>query len=133
MAETLRMKLSDAEWTVMNAVWERSPASGRDVLERIEDETGWAYSTVKTILARLVDKGALRSRMRANTSLYEPRVTRDQARRTALRSLVDRAFDGTFGSLLQHMVAEEKLSKKDRAKLADMLAELDDSKGTKRR
>lgn len=115
------MKLSDAEWTVINVVWERSPASARDVLEQTEAATGWAYTTVKTLLSRLVDKGALRMRKRANTSFYEPLVSRKDARRSAVRSLLDRAFDGTFGSLLQHLVSDEKLSKKDRERLATML------------
>ncbi|MEE9126017.1 MAG: BlaI/MecI/CopY family transcriptional regulator [Planctomycetota bacterium] len=115
------MKLSDTEWTVINVVWERSPASARDVLEQTEAQTGWAYTTVKTILSRLVEKGALRTRKRANTSLYEPLVSRKDARRSAVRSLLDRAFDGTFGGLLQHLVTDEKLSKKDRERLEAML------------
>ncbi len=121
-------KLSDAEWTVMQAVWEHSPASARDVLERIEGDTSWAYTTVKTMLARLVDKGALAERKRANTNLYEPLVTQRDARRRALRSLVERAFDGTFGSLMQHLIVEEKLSRKDRDKLTELLAEAEREK-----
>jgi BlaI family transcriptional regulator, penicillinase repressor len=125
------MRLSDAEWTVMNAVWQRSPASARDVLERVGAQTGWAYTTVKTMLERLAEKEALRARKQGNTSLYEPLVTREQARRSALRSLLDRAFDGALGSLLQHLVAEERLSRRDREKLARLLHELDRGKGEK--
>ena len=123
------MKLSDSEWTVMNVVWQRSPASARDVLEGTAEATGWAYSTVKTILTRLVEKGALSEHKRANTSLYEPCVTREKARREAVRSLLDRAFEGTFGTLLQHLVSDEKLSAKDRDKLSAMLAEQDGKGG----
>jgi BlaI family penicillinase repressor len=119
------MKLNDSEWTVMQAVWEHSPASARDVLERVQAETAWAYSTLKTVLARLVEKGALTERKRGNTSFYEPLVTRDAARREAVHSLLDKAFDGTFGSLVQHMAASEKLTRKEREKLARMLADLD--------
>ncbi len=119
------MHLSDAEWTVMSALWERSPASARDVLERVERGTDWSYSTVRTLLGRLVEKEAVRVRMRGNQGLYDPIVTRGKARRSAVRSLVDRAFDGAFGTLLQHLVAEEKLSKKDRERLAAMLEEID--------
>jgi BlaI family transcriptional regulator, penicillinase repressor len=125
------MRLSDAEWTVMNAVWQRSPASARDVLERVRTQTGWAYTTVKTMLERLAEKGALRARKHGNLSLYEPLVSREQARRSALRSLLDRAFDGALGSLLQHLVAEERLSRRDREKLARLLDELDHGKGEK--
>jgi BlaI family penicillinase repressor len=123
------MKLNDSEWTVMQAVWESSPANARDVLERVHGETDWAYTTVKTILARLVEKGALHEEKHGKTSVYEPLVTREAARKTAVRSLLDKAFDGTFGSLVQHMVASEKLGKKEREKLARMLAEFDRKEG----
>lgn len=119
------MKLNDSEWIVMQAVWESSPARARDVLERVHDETDWAYTTVKTVLARLVEKGALHEEKQGKSSVYEPLVTRESARRAAVRSLLDKAFDGTFGSLVQHMVASEKLGKKEREKLARMLAEID--------
>jgi BlaI family penicillinase repressor len=118
------MKLSDTEWVVMNALWNGSPATARDVWQRVHTQTAWAYSTVKTLLDRLGDKGAVRIRKRRNASLYEPRVTRSQARRAALRSLLERAFDGAFGSLVHYMVAEEKLSPHDRRELARMLQQL---------
>ena len=123
------MKLSDAEWTVMHAVWERHPASVRDVLELVSAETDWAYTTVKTILGRLVEKGVLSSHKRANVSLFEPLLTRSQARGSALRSLVEKAFDGTFGSLFQHMLADEKLSKRERTELAELLEDLERGDG----
>lgn len=116
------MRLTDAEWQVMNAVWNRyHPASVRDILDELEGKKSWAYSTVKTILTRLVEKGALSSRLRANTTLYEPVLTRKEARRSALLSLADRAFGGTFGSLMQFLVNEERLSEKERHELKDLL------------
>ncbi len=115
------MRLSDAEWKVMNAVWERHPAAVRDVMEALEDDTHWAYSTVKTMLARLADKGALSVRKRGNISLFEPLVSRHEARRSALRTLAERAFGGGLGSLVQHLLADEHLSAKERDELRSML------------
>lgn len=109
----------------MNAVWDAAPATARDVLDRVGDETGWAYTTVKTLLSRLAEKGVLRETKKANTNYYEPLVSRDQARGDALQLLADKAFDGTLGGLLQHMVAKEKLSKRDKQRLAQILDELD--------
>src|SRR5262245_32056649 len=114
-------RLSDAEWTAMRALWERSPASARDVLEVVGPATGWAYTTVKTVLDRLVEKGALKTRKRANVLFYEPRITREAARATAVRSLLERAFDGAFGSLVHHMLSEERLSARERAELRALL------------
>lgn len=106
----------------MNAVWQGSPCSVRDVVERTT-ETGWAYTTVKTLLQRLVDKGVLTIRMRGNTGLYTPRLLRSAAQKTAVRSLLQRAFDGAFGSLFQHLLTDQRLSAKDKAKLRELLDE----------
>ena len=121
-------ELSDAEWKVIRALWKRHPASARDVLEALHGETGWAYTTVKTLLARLVAKGAADVRLRANTSLYEPLITEAEARRTEVKLLIDRAFGGASVPLLRFVLAEEKLSAKDRAELRAMLERLGESK-----
>ena len=114
-------ELSDAEWKVIRALWRRHPASARDVLEELHGETRWAYTTVKTLLARLVAKQAAAVRLRANTSLYEPLLTEAEARRTEVRLLIDRAFGGASVPLLRFVLTEEKLSAKDRAELRAML------------
>lgn len=120
------MKLSDTEWIVMRALWAHAPATAREVLDRVTDATGWAYTTVKTILARLVEKGAVASERRANTDWFRPAITRRQATRTALRALLDRAFDGTLGALVHHLAREERLTRKDREQLRLALRELED-------
>ena len=117
------MQLSDDEWKVMNAVWRRDPTSARGVLEHLEGEASWAYTTVKTIMSRLVDKGVLKVRKRANTSIYEPLLTRNQARTSALKALVDRAFDGAVAPMMAFLVEDEQLSSRDRAQLQRLLDE----------
>lgn len=116
------MQLSDAEWKVMNVIWRKHPASTRDVLERLEGQPRWAYTTVKTLLTRLVDKGVLELSKRGNTSLFAPLVTRSAARRLALQSLVNKAFDGAFAPLVQFLMADERLSARDRAEIEQMIA-----------
>jgi BlaI family penicillinase repressor len=118
-----KTKLSDAEWVIMNALWQGFPASAREVLERLGPKAGWAYTTIKTMLDRLVEKGIVSVRKRANAGVYEPRLSREEARSSALRSLVDRAFGGTFGSLVQHFVTAERMSKRERERLRALLAD----------
>ena len=115
------MRITEAEWKVMKVLWAKSPASARDVLEAIEAETGWAYTTVKTILNRLVEKGALTMRRRANTNLYDAAITRIQARQVEVRSMLDRAFDGAFGPLVHFLLEEQKLSDADREAIRQAL------------
>ena len=130
------MQLSEAEWKVMNVVWQRQAASARDVLEALGDDADWAYTTVKTMLARLVEKGALKVQMRANTSVYEPVLTRRQARRSAMRALAQRAFDGAFAPMLHFLMREQNLSPRQRQELLKLLeqqgrAKPDASRSTK--
>lgn len=115
------MQLSDGEWRVMNVVWGLSPITARQVLESLGDDTAWAYTTVKTMMSRLVEKGALATHKRANTSVYEPLVSRADARRSAVKSLLERAFDGAFGPMVQFLAADERLSGKDRDALRSLL------------
>lgn len=115
------VQLSDAEWTVMDIVWKRGEVTVRDVLGAVESDTGWAYSTVKTLLHRLAEKGAVRVGKRRNASVFEAAIRQQAARGAALRALVRRAFDGTFGSLVHHLVADETLSRDERDALAQLL------------
>ena len=113
--------LSEAEWKVMRCLWRKHPATARDLLEMLHADTRWAYTTLKTVLARLVEKKAVSEKKRANTSWYEPSIAEADARRSAVRSLLDRAFDGAFGSLVHFMLDAQTLSSKDRQALAKMI------------
>ena len=117
------MKLTEAEWRIMNVLWGRHPASARDVMESLAGEVDWAYTTVKTMLTRLVEKGVLEAEMRANTAYYTPLLERKDARRSALRGLLDTAFDGTFGTMMHFLVSNEELSEQEREELVKLFRE----------
>lgn len=109
----------------MRVVWAQGPATAREVLDAVGDDVQWAYTTVKTMLTRLVEKGALAlvpsvdgsSAKAGAAASYRAAISQNQARRAALRGLVDRAFGGAFGSLVQHMADEEPLSAAERKRL----------------
>lgn len=123
------MKLSEAEWQIMNALWKNHPATARDLTEHLPKEVNWAYTTLKTMLTRLVVKKAVSERKRGNTSIYEPLVTKSKARQKAVVSLINQAFDGTVGPLMHFLVEEKTLSKKQRKELIKALKEEDKSGG----
>jgi predicted transcriptional regulator len=107
------IEISDAEWRVMNVVWASHPVTARAVREALAAETGWAYTTVKTLLDRLEAKGAVASRREGAAKTYLPQVTRDEARRDAARDLADRAFSGSLRGLVHFLIEDEDLSAKD--------------------
>jgi BlaI family penicillinase repressor len=123
------MKLSDSEWQIMKALWVHHPATAREVAEQLPDDVQWAYTTIKTMLTRLVAKQAVSERKRGNTSVYEPLVSQKKARRSAVRSLLDRAFDGGVGPMMHFLVNDRKLSDKERRALIELLREEDEKRG----
>ena len=115
------MKLSEAEWQIMNALWEDWPATGRQIADRLPENVNWAYTTIKTMLTRLADKQAVRETKKGSIGIYEPILTRQNARRIALKSLANQAFDGAFGPLMHFLLEDQNLSAKQRQELLQAL------------
>ncbi len=125
------MKLTEAEWLIMKALWEGHPAKARQISERLPTEVKWAYTTIKTMLTRLEDKGVVSESKQGNVSLYEPILTRRQARKTALSTVLNQAFDGAFGPLMHFLLEDQKLSAKQRRELIKILEKNAKGKRTK--
>ena len=127
------MKLTEAEWQIMNVLWERYPATARGISERLPQEVSWAYTTIKTLLTRLVGKGAVSESKKGNTSIYEPLLTRKNARRNAIKILANQAFDGAFGPLMHFMLENQKLTPTQKQELVQFLKkDTDRRKGGKK-
>lgn len=127
---TPRQQPSDAEWKVLHALWRRGKATSRELLEELAAED-WAYTTLKTMLTRMEEKGFVRSRPVGNAAQYEPLIERDETQRSALRSMIERVFEGAAGPLLAHLAAEERLSAAERAQLEQKLR-ASESRGKRR-
>jgi BlaI family penicillinase repressor len=115
------MQISDAEWTVMNLVWSTSPIEAAEVIERIAAANGWSAATVKTMLHRLVRKGALSAELVGKKYLYKPAVRKEACVRQASRSFLDRVFGGEATPALIHLVKTAKLSSKEVAEIRAIL------------
>jgi BlaI family penicillinase repressor len=115
------MKLTQAEWQIMNALWEKHPATARDIMSRLPKDVKWAYTTLKTMLSRLVEKEAVSEQKQSNTSIYEPLISQHKARLSAFRLLLNQSFNGAMGPLMHFMLQEEKLNAKQKKELIEIL------------
>jgi BlaI family transcriptional regulator, penicillinase repressor len=115
------MKLTDAEWALMNCVWQKHPATVREIADSLPKNREWAYTTIKTMLDRLVEKGVLSESKKGISSIYSPLVTKSAARASALKTLANHAFDGAFGPLVHFLIEDKKLSSREKRKLIEML------------
>jgi len=122
------MKLTEAEWQIMNTLWEDWPATARQIADRLPKDVNWAYTTIKTMLTRLAEKNAVKETKKGHIGIYEPVLSRKAARRRALKSLANQAFDGAFGPLMHFLLEDQKLSTKQRQELLQALQQEKDQK-----
>lgn len=113
--------ISDGEWDLLEALWERGHSTARQVVEAVQGSRGWAYSTVKTMLDRMVEKGLVHARQVGNVWEYTPALEPKEARRTAWMRFVTAAFGGAIAPALEFIANEAKLSRKERETLLAML------------
>jgi len=113
--------VSPAEWEIMKVLWDHGAMAARDVIARLPEGHGWADKTVKTLLSRLVAKGALDYEQIGNSYLYRPACTRDEVTREEVRSFVSRVLDGSLSPVLAHFIEEQKLSDQDLKQLQQLL------------
>ena len=115
------MKLTQAEWQIMNALWEEHPATAREIMNRLPKGVKWAYTTLKTMLSRLEEKKAVSEHKHSNTSIYEPLVSQRKAQLSAFRILLDQSFNGAMGPLMHFLMQEQKLNAKQKKELIEIL------------
>jgi BlaI family penicillinase repressor len=115
--------LSPAEWEVMKIVWEAGPLAARDVFARLPARRGWAYKTVKTLLSRLVAKGALAYDQIGNSYLYRAAVDRERTTRQEVRSVFQRLISEACAPVLAQFIDEADLSDADIRELKRRLDE----------
>jgi BlaI family transcriptional regulator, penicillinase repressor len=113
-------KISDAEWEVMRVIWAQSPLAANQVVARLARHD-WSPRTVKTMLNRLVNKGALAFEAQGKRYLYRPAVKQDQCVRSESRTFVDRVFGGAAGAMINYFVENESLNSAEIAQLKRML------------
>src|SRR5262245_34145554 len=103
------VQISDAEWDVMEPIWAAGACTAADVIKRLRPAPDWNHSPIRTLLARLVEKGALAYDVDGSRYIYKAAVTRQRCVRQKGRSFLHQAFGGDVGALLAHFVAESSL------------------------
>lgn len=121
MTEHKKATIHDTEWDLLEALWTKERATAREVTEMLAKKRGWAVSTVKTLLDRMVKKELVAARQVGNVWEYTPAVRPVEARRSAWAELVEKAFGGAVAPALQFLAKDAKLSKKELAELRALL------------
>ena len=115
--ENNAVELTEAEWDIMKVVWEKEPCAAGTVQETLAQSRDRAYSTVKTTMDRMVDKGFLEIERIRNLQLFRSCISEVDARRGEFRKMLKRAFDGALTPMMQFLIEHEGLSKDEASQL----------------
>ncbi len=113
--------MTPAEWKVMKIVWSRKECAARDVYLEAGRSLGWAPTTAKSVLRRLVEKGLLTTTQVGNSFLYQPAESAVKSLIAAADVLLDNVLEGTTGLVLSHMVEKSQLSDEELSNLRALL------------
>lgn len=116
--------LSAGEWQVMEVLWQR-PSTLMELVRVLGERTGWAKSTVATVIRRLEEKGAVRAEQTGRTKLFYPALAREEVAAAETESLLSRVYHGSVGLLVNTLIQQKSLTKQD---LDDLYAILEQTK-----
>jgi predicted transcriptional regulator len=118
--------ITEAEAVVMEVLWKRHSQGADEVVAALSASTDWAEPTIKTLLNRLLNKGAIEATREGRRYLYSPVLAREAWVAEQSEGLLKRLFDGRVAPLVAHFSQQRKLSRKDIADLRKLLEEIDD-------
>jgi BlaI family penicillinase repressor len=125
------VELTEAEWEIMKVVWEKEPCAAGTVQETLAQSRDRAYSTVKTTMDRMVEKGFLRIERIRNLQLFRSCISEVDAKRGEFRKMLKRAFDGALTPMMQFLIEHEGLSKEEASQLRKLVEKQNPEGGRK--
>jgi BlaI family penicillinase repressor len=117
------IELTEGEWAIMKAVWECQPCAAPTVQEALQATRNWTYSTVRTLMDRMVGKGLLTAEKIRNLTLYRAAITSAQAQQGELQYALKNAFDGALTPMVQCLLESNDLNGEELAELEKLIRE----------
>lgn len=119
------MKLSEREWTVLNALWETDGAELGTVVNILRPDTDWSRNTVLTYLTRMEAKGLVRIDKETSPHIYRATLDRASCQQKERQSFLDRVYSGSTGDLIAAFLKEEPISQEERDRLRKILDDME--------
>ena len=118
--------LTNSEWYVLDCLWEHSPLTVMELVERLSQKVGWAKSTTITTLRRMEEKGLVHCEVTGRTRHYRPLVERRQAVRRETRSFLHKVYRGSVGLMVSAMAQDKALTRKEIDELYEILRQAEE-------
>ena len=121
MVTNIQIKITDAEWEVMRVVWAHGSVTSREIIEILESKMQWKAPTIKTLIGRLVEKGALNTEQEDRKYIYSANIEEKEAVRSFTNDIFDRICRKNVGNVLASIIEDHPLSFDDIQRLEEML------------
>jgi predicted transcriptional regulator len=126
MKQPTPIPITEAESTVMAVLWAASPLAAEDIVSALAGQQDWQEATIKTLLNRLLKKGAIAAQADGRRYLYTPLLARDDWLHSLSAGLLDRLFDGQVAPLVAHFGRHRRLSPQDIEDLKRLIQQMED-------
>jgi BlaI family penicillinase repressor len=117
------VKITEAEWAVMEAVWNKPGSTASEIVSELTRTKSWTANTIRTLLQRLVDKKALESSKATGALSFQPLLSREECVQQESESFIERVFGGAAASMLVHFVKQTELTPQELKELRQILKE----------
>ncbi len=114
-------RIADSEWRIMKVFWKQSPKSAQEIIDALAGEMDWSSRTIKTLLNRLVKKGALGYEKSGRSYLYFPRINEEECKREETRTFMNRVFDGALTPMLASFIEDGNFTPEELDELRKIL------------
>ena len=122
------ISLTEAEWTVMECLWEKSPRTGRETVAWLDQKMGWTRSTTLTMLRRLEAKGAVAGDTEGELKTFRPMIAREEVSVQEAENLLDRVYKGSLSLLVSSLTKKQSLPQSEIDELYAILREMEGKK-----
>ncbi|MDF1751719.1 MAG: BlaI/MecI/CopY family transcriptional regulator [Verrucomicrobiales bacterium] len=126
-------KISDAEWCVMRVIWELEEATSSEIVDALSGDTEWKPRTIRTLIGRLVKKGALEYTEQGREYLYRAKVDERSCEREASQTFLDRVFQGRLTPFLSHFSDDQTYTDEEIAELKRIVETHEERKAGKKK
>jgi BlaI family transcriptional regulator, penicillinase repressor len=117
-------RISDAELQLLQLLWDESPLGATDIAERVPPGRSWSLTTVKTLLSRLVAKGALTTESEGRRFRYRPAIARETIAARQAGGLIDKLFGGRVSPLVAQLAEQREIDPQDLDELEALIRSL---------
>lgn len=119
------ISISDSEWKIMKILWDTPNITLKEIAGRV-GESGWSYTTVRTLVNRLADKGVIDAdKSVSNNFKYYPIAVEEECKIKEVRSFLEKVFDGSAGMLISALTKDSNLSDEEQKELRSIIDKID--------